>query len=96
MDLAVTGWPGPQVVGTDKGQPLCCSSGLAISLHVSYLPEKFLWGQHLCVLLSTGQGLGTCWGPTCLKQLEWCSPGAAQHDQSQFHYVGGKKNTWDT
>lgn len=55
MDLAVTSWAGPQVVETGKGQPLHSSfSGLAISLHVSYLPEKFLWelrtaGTAICV-----------------------------------------------
>lgn len=66
MDLAVTHWAGLRVVGTGKGQPLCGpSAGLAISWHESHLPEKLLlgvedsWEQHPCVLLGTGQGLGT-------------------------------------
>lgn len=66
MDLAVTCWAGPQVVGTGKEQPLHGpSTGLKTSQHGSHLPEKFLLGledrrdQHPCVLLGTGQGLGT-------------------------------------
>lgn len=66
MDLVVTRWAGPWVVGTSKAQPLCGpSSGLAISRHRCHLPGKLLLGaediqeHHPFFLPGTGQGLGT-------------------------------------
>lgn len=110
MDLAVTGWAGPQVVGTGKGQPLLCSfSSLAISLHVFYLPEKFLWE------LRTAGPASVCpadhrAGPEDMLRthvpeaagtdaaLERCSPGAdcCTARSKQISLCGGKRNTCNT